>query len=81
MQSAWRWSSGIDVEALLEDLHPVLVLAVGVDAELRHPGQERIFVAEEPDAQRAVLESAGAVMPVSAQQVSCMPERLKAGRC
>ena len=45
----------IDVEALLEHLDAAGA-AVGLEAELRHPGQERILVAEEPDAERLALE-------------------------
>jgi DHA1 family bicyclomycin/chloramphenicol resistance-like MFS transporter len=42
----------VDVEALLEHLDAVGA-ALGRDAELAHPAQERVLVAEEPDAQRA----------------------------
>src|SRR3546814_10200744 len=40
----------IDVEALLQH-GDAAVAAVGRDAELGHPGEEGILVAEEPDAQ------------------------------
>ncbi len=45
----------IDVEALLEDLDAV-VAAIGRNAEFRHPGEEGILVAEEPDAESLAAE-------------------------
>ena len=45
----------IDVEALLQHGDAVGA-AVGRQAELAHPGEERILVAEEPDAERLALE-------------------------
>ena len=58
MQSACFCSKRIDVEALLQDRDPVRT-ALGRDAEVAHPGQERVFVAEEPDAQRMAAEVLG----------------------
>jgi hypothetical protein len=65
----------IDVEALLQNGHAVIA-AFGRNAELAHPRQERILVAEEPDAQRLARKSSGEVMPVSLRQVSIMPDFL-----
>ena len=45
----------VHIEALLENLHPVSA-AVGCNAKLAHPRQERIFVAEEPHTKRLALE-------------------------
>ena len=45
----------VHIEALLENLHTIGA-AVGGDTKLAHPRQERILVAEEPDAKRLALE-------------------------
>ena len=55
MQSACFCNNGIDVEALLQHFHAA-GRAVGLEAELAHPIEERIFVAVEPDAERAAFE-------------------------
>ncbi|MNT11157.1 hypothetical protein D3C72_1460240 [compost metagenome] len=45
----------IDVEALLQNRDAIRT-AGGRDFQVRHPRQERVFVAEEPDAERLALE-------------------------
>ncbi|QTK80715.1 hypothetical protein AT6N2_C3231 [Agrobacterium tumefaciens] len=45
----------IDVETLFQHGHAIGA-AGGRDFQVRHPRQERIFIAEEPDAQRLALE-------------------------
>ena len=45
----------IDVEALLQHLHATCG-TIGLETELRHPAEERIFIAVEPDAERAALQ-------------------------
>ncbi len=45
----------IDVEALLQHRHPIGA-ASGGKTQFRHPGQEGVFVAEEPDAQCLAFE-------------------------
>jgi hypothetical protein len=59
MQSACPLQQRIDVEALLEHGRRRRA-ALGRDAQLAHPAQERVFVAEEPDAQRAARKILGA---------------------
>jgi hypothetical protein len=48
----------LDIEALLQDRHPLLA-ACGRDAELAHPGQERVLVAGGPDAERVARKIPG----------------------
>ena len=55
MQSACFCSSGSTLKPCFSTLHAA-GRAVGLEAELAHPVEERIFVAVEPDAERAVLE-------------------------
>ena len=66
----------INIEALLEDRHTILT-TIGRDAFLAHPGQEGVFVAEEPDADGLALEILGAgdagVLPAGQHQ----PARLE----
>ena len=63
----------LHVEALLEH-GDAIGAAIGGQAELVHPGVERILVAEEPDAQRLALEVGfGVLMPVYFGQTSSMP--------
>ena len=45
----------VDIEALLQDIYAAAA-AVGRDAKLAHPGQERILVAIEPDAKGLAAE-------------------------
>ena len=49
----------INVKALFQDLNTGLA-ALGRNAQLRHPAEERVFVAKEPNAQRATREILGA---------------------
>ena len=45
----------VNIEALLQYFHATF-RAVRLDAKLRHPAQERIFIAVEPNAERTVLK-------------------------
>jgi hypothetical protein len=55
MQSACFWISGCTSKLCFSTVTPSAP-PFGLQAELVHPGEERILVAEEPDAERVALE-------------------------
>ena len=70
---------GVNVEALLEHFHAIGG-TICLDAELRHPGQEWIFIAAKPHAERMTLEICrgfNARISTAGQQQAGALERLR----